>query len=541
MRRNALLLTALLALPAALPAQHEGGHGAAPATPPVVADSTITLHREALGTFHWPVRTVSQEAQAYFDQGTRLMFAFAPDDAYRSFAQARRLDPACAMCWWGEAWSLAPYLNGPMDAGDAPAAFAAAGRARALAADRGSPTERALTEAMAVRFEPEHPAGGRARLDSAYARAMADVHTRFADDAQVATMYAEALMLLEPRRGIWSLEKPSVTRILDVLQGVLAADLGHPGACHLFIHATETTPRVGEAEACGELLSASMPRASHINHMPSHTFNRVGRWGDAVTVNQLAVRSDSAARTGDGISVYAAHNQMMLAYAAAVDGQSAVARLASNGFAELVPDGDGASLQALMAVRFGHWNDARALTAAPTHPVHRGLWAFARGYAHLRGGRADSAVLYLARVDSLAVNTPQTMVVRQHTPARLLGVVSNLLRGEMERSAGRMDEAIAAFRAAVALEDQLVYDEPEPLPFAARDWLGAALLEAGQADEAARVYTDAVADRPANGWSLWGLERALRAAGRAEEADAARARFASVWTRADLQLSATRF
>ncbi|HEX8394544.1 MAG TPA: hypothetical protein VF665_19510 [Longimicrobium sp.] len=540
MRRSALI--ALLACaPAALHAQHEGGHGTAPATQPAAADSTVTLFREALGTFHWPVRTASAQAQAYFDQGARLMFAFAPAEARRSFAEARRLDPTCAMCWWGEAWSVAPYLNGPMRAADAPDAVAASRRARELAAEGGTPAERALTEAMAGRFEDPHTREGRLRLDSAYANAMAAAYERFPRDAQVATMYAEALMLLEPRRGIWPLSKPSIPRILDVLSGVLAADLGHPGACHLFIHATETTPRVAEAAACGDLLSASMPRASHINHMPSHTFNRIGRWSDAVRVNQIAVRSDSAARTGDGISVYAAHNQMMLAYAAAVDGQSAVSLHASDGFAELVPDGDGASLQATVAVRFGRWNEALALTAAPSHPVHRGLWAFGRGYAHLRTGRADSAAWYLARVDSLAAHTPESMMVRVHSPARLLGVVANILRGEIARSAGRRDEAVAAFRRAVELEDELQYDEPEPLPFAARDWLGAALLEAGQAREAAEVYAFAVEDRPGNGWSLWGLERALRAAGRTADADAARARLAAAWVRADVQLPSSRF
>jgi tetratricopeptide (TPR) repeat protein len=532
--RIALLAAALLAA-TPLAAQHADGHAAA------APDSTRpALLTEALGPFTWPVTTASPQAQAYFDQGVKLMYAYAREHARPSFAEARRLDPACAMCWWGEAWSMGAYLNGAMRNEDAPAAHAAAQRAREVAAANGTPLERALTEALTARYAPSHPEGGRRGLDSAYVRAMEDVYARFPDDLQVAGLYAESMMLLEPRRGPWLLDKPSVQTIHAVLERGLAANLAHSGVCHAYIHATETTPRAGEAQRCADLLVTAMPGASHLNHMPSHTYNRVGRWGDAVNSNVLAWASDRRAAEGQAVSIYPGHNLHMLLFAASVDGQEAQAVEASDAFAALQASGDGASLQALTRLRFGRFGGVLELAAAPPHPVHRGMWAFARGYAHFRVGARDSADAYLARVDSLAQNAG-TSTFRGHSAPVLLGVLGGILRGELLRADGRADEAFAALDSAVALEDGLQYDEPEPLPFAARDWLGAALLEAGRAVDAERVYRAALDDRPHNGWSLHGLEQALRAQGKTADADEARARFQQAWVRSQTTLTASRF
>ncbi|HEY0036313.1 MAG TPA: hypothetical protein VGB66_06470, partial [Longimicrobium sp.] len=162
-------------------------------TGPAPDSATIPLS-SALGRFSWRVATRVPEAQAYFDQGVRLMFSFTPADARRSFVEARRRDPECAMCWWGEAWSLGPYLNGPMDNANAASAHAAATRAQELADRGGPPLERALVDPMAARYLPEHPASGRKSLDSAFVNAMAAVYERNPRNAEVATLYADALM-----------------------------------------------------------------------------------------------------------------------------------------------------------------------------------------------------------------------------------------------------------------------------------------------------------------------------------------------------------
>jgi tetratricopeptide (TPR) repeat protein len=530
-----IVLALTLAGPAA--AQHPAGHR----TAPTAADSArIPLHRDILGTFAWPVATAVAEAQAYFNQGVRLMYAFTPADARLSFEEARRRDPNCAMCWWGEAWAMGPYLNGPMAARDAPAAHEAARQAHRLARAGTSPVEQALTEAMTRRYAPEHPAGGRKSLDSAFATAMAGVYAAHPDHLEAATLYADALMLLEPRRGTWPLAKPAVARIHEVLEGVLARDLAHPGACHLYIHATETTPKVGLAQPCADLLGNALPGASHLNHMPSHTYNRVGRWGDATRANLQAWHSDQKAARGEGFAIYPAHNLHMLLYSAAVDGQSGIAIQAARDYTKLVP-ADGASFRALVLLRFGRFDEVLELTRPPEHPIHHGLWAFARGHAHLRLHRPDSARAYLSLVDSLVLHTPATQTFRVHQPAALLGIVAGLLRGELLRTEGQTDAAVAAFEAAILLEDGLTYDEPEPLPFTARDWLGTLLLEAARPAEAERVFREALVRRPHNGWSLLGVAQALRAQGRTAEADAAQQSFERAWARSDTWLPAPRF
>lgn len=523
----------LLIVSAEARAQHPGGGGAHADTA-----APVPLYGDALGRYGWPVTTASHEAQAYFDEGVKLMYAYARGHARRAFAEARRRDPVCAMCWWGEAWSMGRYLNGGMSAADAPAAHAAGERALALAA-AATELERDLVRAMATRYEPEHTPEGRLRLDSAYAAAMAEVYEKHPGSPEAAFLYADALMLLEPRRGTWDLAKPSVARIHAVLERALAEDVGHPGVCHAYIHATETTPHAGRAQACGELLVTSIPGASHLNHMPSHTYNRVGRWGDAVRSNQVAWASDRRAAEAEGaaVSVYPTHNLHMLLFAAAIDGQREVAEGAARALVEQMPDA--VSLQAMVHLRFGRWGEVLALDAAPAHAVHRGLWAFARGHAHLRWGAPDSAAAYLERVDSLAAAHP-ALTFRGHTATALLGIAGDLLRGEIARGEGRRADAVAAFEAAARTEDGLTYDEPEPLPFAARDWLGAALLEAGRPADAERAYREALDDRPRNGWSLAGLEQALRAQGRGEEADRVREEARQAWERADVPLAGSR-
>ncbi|HEX7122219.1 MAG TPA: hypothetical protein VF178_07590 [Gemmatimonadaceae bacterium] len=507
-------------------------------TYPASFNTPMELYRVGLGPFSRRITTASPEAQAYFDQGAQLMFAFTPEDAARSFREAQKRDSTCAMCFWAEAWAWGPYLNGQMSADDAPRAYAAIQRARALAS-RTTDVERALIEAMAVRYEPAHDDARRRQLDSAYANAMARVYERFPTDPDVGTLYAESLMLLLPRRGTWDMHSPIVHRIHTVLADVLARNLDHPGACHLFVHATETTPVAGNAERCAEVLGQSIPGASHINHMPSHTYNRIGRWGDAVRANIEAWHSDLRAEWGEGFAIYPSHNLHMLLFSASYDGQGAIAIQAAKDYAKISRGGQ--FYHALTLLRFGRFDEVLELETAPPQPLFRAMWEFARGYAHLRRNAPDSARASLAWVTDAARTLPESDNFRGHPPRQLLGILGGILEGELLISRGDTAQGIAALERASALEDSLRYDEPEPLPFSPKHWLGAALLEAGRAADAERVYRAELAQHPRNGWSLYGLAASLRAQGRREDAERVQADFRQAWARSEVLIRASRF
>jgi tetratricopeptide (TPR) repeat protein len=496
----------------------------------------MPLTSEALGPYTRPVSD-DPEAQAYFDQGLQLLYAFAPSSAARSFHEAAQRDPTCAMCWFGEAWAWGPYLNGPMGSDDAPRATWAIRKALETAEEHGADeVERAMMEAMSVRYEEEHDEVRRERLDTVYAEAMAEVWERFPDDLEVGTLYGEALMLLEPRRGRWDLEKPEVQRIHRVLEETLARQIDHPGACHLYVHATEPTEAPEKAESCAEYLGQAIPGASHIQHMPSHTWNRVGRWGDAVRANLAAWHSDLKAREGKGFAIYPSHNLHMLLFAASYDGQGGVAIQAGKDYGKLV-DG-GAFYHVLTLLRFGRFDEILALDTPPEGVIQRGFWDFGQGYAHLRHGDLILARAYREKVARAAEEDAD---FRGHSAEQLMGVVGAILEAEILREEGRHEEAAELLRKAVVVEDGFRYDEPEPLPFTARHWLGALLLEMEAWEEAEAVYEASLEDHPRNGWSLLGLAEALREQGRTEEAEEVEARFEEAWARADHWIQASRY
>ena len=493
----------------------------------------IEIYKTGLGTFTRPISSSNQEAQAFFNQGFQMMYAFAKPEAVRSFREAWKRDPECAICYWGEAWAWGSYLNGPMSAQEAPHAYAAVQKAIKLK-DRATEKERALIEAMAVRYVEKFEAEKRVEQDKAYAEAMQKVAARYPDDLEAATLYADALFLLEPRRGTRDVNSPTVKHLHHVLEQILAKDVRHPGACHLYVHATESTVVPERAEACAEFLGRSIPGASHINHMPSHTWNEIGRWGDSVRANIEAWHSDLKAKVGEGFAIYPEHNLHMLLYAASMDGQGAIATQAGRDYAKLTGN---TFYQVLTLIRFGRFDEVLTVKNRPSDEIFGGLWDFAQGYAHLRQKEPDFANVYLARVKKTA-ETSKAMF-RVHAAKNLLGTVAGILQGEIHRAAGNLPSAIRAFEEAVVLEDALTYDEPEPLPFAARHWLGAALLEAKRFADAERIYREELEDHPHNGWSLLGLQQAL--AGRGTKAAEVDADLTASWSRADAWIQSSRY
>lgn len=512
---------------------------------------TVPLYGN-LGDHSYLVTASTPPVQAYFDQGLRLYYAFNHEEAIRSFREAQRLDPACAMCWWGEALAFGPNINLPMDSASGVAAYAAVRKALER---RGGVTERerALIDALSERYGPD-PVSERAVHDSAYARALKKVVERFPEDPEARTLYAEALMDLSPWR-YWNRDgspRPDTPELLRQLERVMRDHPDHPGANHFYIHSVEAV-QPERAVAAAERLAGLMPGAGHLVHMPGHIYVRVGRYADAVRANQHAIHADEtwiqdqSPAMGVYVAGYYPHNYDFLAFASSMIGRSEQAIAAAEKMAALVPaDMLGAPGLAFLQhhmtrdlqlkVRFGRWDEILDAPAPPDGLEHaRGMWHYARGRAlaakeDLAGAEAELAALELtAREPALA-----DLQLEFNTSGAVLGIATEVLAGHVAAAEGDLDGAADHLREAARREGALVYGEPPDWTVPVREELGVVLLRAGRHAEAERAFREDLDRFPENGWSLHGLAAALRAQGRTAEADAVQKRFEAAWSTADV-------
>jgi tetratricopeptide (TPR) repeat protein len=512
-----------------------------------------------LGNHRHPISTTVPRAQDYFNQGMRLVFGFNHGEAIRAFREAQRLDPACAMCYWGEALANGPHVNAPMDSAGVVAAWAALERAVTLA-PKAPPAEQAYIAALAARYAA-NPPSDRAPLDSAYAIAMGKLAAQYPEDLDAVTLHAEALMDLRP----WAYWKkdgtpyPQTDIIVLQLEHVLGKNPNHPGACHYYIHAVEAVAPA-KAVPCAERLATLMPGAGHMVHMPGHIYIRVGRYSDAINANVHAVHADEsyiASERPSGIypAGYYPHNYHFLAFAATMAGRSEQAIEAARKLAAAVPVEAARAVppfeqlrpyDLLVLTRFGRWDDVlKSPLPPPDLRVTTGLVYYARGVAHAAKGQMAEARGALDSVRVIAAGTTvadQTAMTSGEGESKtIMEIALHSLMGEMAFRQNKLDEAAAHFREAVRLEDTFNYVEPPQWYYPVRATLGAVLLKAGKPAEAEAVYREDLTRFPENGWSLFGLEASLRAQGKTAEADGVRGRRLKAWSSADIQLTASSF
>lgn len=491
-----------------------------------------------LGPHNRPVTTASEKAQAFFDEGLLFMYAFGTSIAEESFRASQMEDPECASCYWGEAWSLAPYLNGGMSPGNERSAHAAMQKAKEHRSG-ATEVEQALIDAFDVRFEADPERSRRRMLDTLYARAMDKVAARYPDDLDVLTLQAEAWMLLRPRRGDVDLEAKDVKKIRPILETVLARDIRHPGACHLYIHLVEASQDPGLAEACSDHLGSQIA-VSHIHHMPTHIYMNIGRWGDAVRGNQQAWHADQKAQHGGPPGVYPSHNLHMLLNAAVMDGQSAVAIQAAKDLAG--HRGPWGAYIPLTYAAFGRWSEILAGDGPKSDdPMEVVAWSFSRGLAYLRMGHIDVAQDHLEEIDEALKDADPSATFRYSPLADVVALPRSILAGEILNARGKAEEAVAALKHGIEKEDGLTYSEPRAWHMPVRHTLGAILLENDRAAEAERVYRGALEDLPNQGWAWFGLTQALKAQEKTAQAQEARREFDRYWVRADTWLRSSRF
>ncbi len=507
-----------------------------------------------LGRLHHPITTSSKQAQQYFDQGLRLAYAFNHEEAHKSFQEAARLDPNCAMCYWGMALVLGPNINMPMDAASEAPAHEAAQKAVSLAG-KATPAEQVYIRSLAARYAG--PGGNRAALDKAYADAMREVARQFPGDVDAQALFAEAMMDLRPW-DYWTKTgepHPGTTEILATLEAAIKKDKNHPGACHFYIHAVEAVkPEL--ALPCAERLAKLMPGAGHLVHMPAHIYMRLGRYDDAVTSNAAAAEIDHhyiEGRKPAGVYplMYYPHNVHFLWAAASMGGRSGEALKAARDLVAIVPDDAIRQAPPLELfkptllyglVRFGRWDEILAQPEPPKEFAYtRGIWHYARGLASIAKGELDGADKALGQVRMLSVELPESSTVGLNSASRLLQIAGYVLGGELDAHRGRIDEAVAQFQKAIEIEDNLVYDEPPAWHAPVRHSLGAVLLSAGRAKEAEAVYREDLKRHPGNGWALFGLSQALHAQGLDKDRAVAEKEFKKAWKKADVTLTASRF
>jgi tetratricopeptide (TPR) repeat protein len=510
-----------------------------------------------LGDHSFPITTSEPRAQRYFDQALALTYGFNHDAAGRSFREASRIDPACAMCSWGTALALGPNINAPMGPDAARAAWAAVQEAERLT-PMASDKERALIEALVFRYA-QHPPEDRASLDLAYAMAMREVQRLWPDDVDVATLYAESLMDLMPW-NYWTADaqpREHTREVVELLESVIEREPEHLGANHYYIHATEEFyPE--KAEPSADRLGKLAPEAGHLVHMPSHIYWRVGRYEDAAEINKRAAAADEAffatCRAGAFYrAVYYPHNIHFLWAAASAEGQSQLALTTARKLAAKTRAGmqdfafleEFVSIPILTLVRFGQWDAVLGEPAPVPERVYlTGIHHYARGLAYTRRGRLDEARAELAALRETASRPDAeglTLAGGTASARTLLDIGDAHLDGEIEAASGNREAAIASLRRAVAQQDELVYMEPPPWFFPTRQALGAVLLDAGRSAEAETVYREDLEAYPKNGWSLFGLSRSFGAQGEEAKAAWARQGFENAWARADVELEASRF
>ncbi|MFD2585770.1 hypothetical protein ACFSQJ_02440 [Croceitalea marina] len=511
---------------------------------------------ENLGNHSFTITTAKKDAQTFFNQGLRLTYAFNHAEAHRSFMEAARLDSKSAMTYWGQAYVLGPNINDPLpDNQRRQKAWEAILNAKKNLR-KSTAKEQALIEALSKRYSSDSTSDI-AKLNMAYMKAMEKVALQFPKDADIQVLYAASVMNTVPW-NYWDKDgnpSPNINEAKAALEKAIALNPENPGAHHYYIHMVEL-PKPDLAEPSADILGKLMPGAGHIVHMPSHIYIRVGRYLDAVKVNQKAILADE-----DYISQcysqgmyplgYYPHNIHFLWSAASLLGNSEIALDAAKKTAEKVPIGEMkelhflqnfASTPLLAYVRFGKWNDILTMPSPNSEIKHLKLiWHYARGVAFTRKENLKEAKEELDAIENILKDPEmkEIMAVGFDSSFAIAELAYEVVAGEVASLEGLNEKSIKHFREAVELEDNLTYNEPSAWYIPPRQNLGAMLLKVKQYQEAEAIYRDDLKELRQNGWSLTGLYKSLEAQGKNEEAKKVKLELEKAWEHSDLELSSS--
>jgi tetratricopeptide (TPR) repeat protein len=499
-----------------------------------------------LGDLHHPVSTKNQQAQQFFDQGLRFIYAFNHDEAARSFRHAAELDSTLAMAYWGVAEAVGPNYNDPADPDRYKKAHDAVEKAVDLSAN-ASPSDQAYIQALAKRF-PADPNSDLKKAAEDYRDAMRHVVDEFPDDLDAATLFAEAGMNLHPW-GLWHVDgtpEAGTDEIVSTLESVMKRDPNHLGAIHYYIHAVEASSNPERALAGANKLAALAPGAGHIVHMPAHVYIRTGDYEAAVKTNEKAAEVDRAYIKATGVQgiypmMYYSHNLHFIAMCAAMNGNYVESRknadlLTANvgPHVKAMPPLEGfMTIPIAVEIRFHHWNEILKMpqpdAAMKTATV---FWHFGRGMALASTGKVTDAEAEYKIVSDAEAATPPDVIFQMpinNKAKDIMKIAKDVLGAKIAVAKKDNSGAIVMLREAVAIQDTLKYGEPPDWFFPVREALGATLLMSGDAAGAEKVFREDLERNLRNPRSLWGLHQALLQQKRGYDAGFVQKEFEASW------------
>jgi tetratricopeptide (TPR) repeat protein len=506
------------------------------------------------GDLHHPVSTQNAEAQQFFDQGLRLIYAFNHEEAARSFRHAAELDPTLGMAWWGVALAVGPNYNLPVDPEHEKIAADAVSKAVALSVNAPQ-VEKDYIQAIAKRFS-SNPNPDYHQLDIDYSNAMRELVHKYPDDLDAATLFADSMMNLRPWK-LWNADGTPANgtpEIVATLESALRRDPNHIGAMHFYIHAVEASPAPQRALPYADRLAALTPAAGHLVHMPSHIYINTGDYNGARAANEDASKADEryiAATGAQGIYplMYYSHNLHFLAIAAATQGRCADAQDAAKKLAANVRPATGEmpmleafeGIQLVMAVRCEQWNELLHMSPPDSHtPTLKAFWLYSRGSALAATGNLSEAEAMQAQLAAVVKQIPRDEIFMppvENKTWQVLHIADDVLAARIAAAKGHKESAVKLLRDAVANQDELKYNEPPDWYYEVRESLGGMLLQTGDAKGAEQVFRDDLALHPRNPRSLFGLAEALKMQGRTYDASWVVTQFQTAWQGADVKLS----
>lgn len=504
---------------------------------------TLPPLKAGMGSYQRKIHTSSPKAQAYFDQGLAMLYAFHKSTSHRSFLAATTLDPKCAMAWWGAAMALGPDINfGTVTEEATKNAQKELLKAADCAQDEW---ERDLITTTQFRFA-NADSKQRAKLDKDYSNSLAKLYKKYPNDPDVACLYAESLLILSPWNN-WTTDgkpKPGTLEAKSALKKALKESPNHLMANHLWIHTLEASPSPQDAVPQADRLCKLAPGLGHLVHMPSHIYLRVGQWDKAVLQNDLAIKSDTRFFKGvtpdTAYQPYMAHNHMMLTYAACMNGNKAMATATMAAFRNMVPESVVKNLAPILdagfwmpyevEIRFGEWDKVLAEPEVPSYlPVTVAMRCAARAVAYAAKHQPTQAKIEYGKFCEHRKLIPDDTIVGLNSAKSIFGIADNLVQGEIEAQEKDYASAIKHLGEGIKIEDQLSYDEPPDWIQHVRHTLGAVLLQKGDPTASLLVYKEDLERHPHNVWSLMGCSQAYAALHQPAESLKWKKQFNDIW------------